>query len=98
MDFLFSLGVIRRVSFLILLGALGAHAQDYCSLTVHVTTSDGHKPTGVPVTLVESGGHVEIGTTTAGEVRFCGLGLSTVTLTIGERNQCNEVVVHNVAM
>lgn len=98
MEFLFPLKTIRRAGLFLFLVAASAAAKDYCSLTVQVANAHGYKPTGVSVSLVEVNGRVETGATKDGEVRFCDLGMSPVTLTIGERDRCNEVVVRNVAL
>lgn len=98
MEFLFPLEAIRRVGLFLFLVAATAAAKDYCSLTVEVANARGYKPTGVSVSLVEDNGRVETATTNAGEAKFCDLGISRVTLTIGERDRCNEIVVRNVAL
>jgi hypothetical protein len=82
----------------LLLAAISARADEFCSLAVHVTNQGGYKPAGVPVRLVESNGRTESGVTKNGEVRFCDLGTNPVTLTVGERDGCSEVVLRNVAV
>lgn len=97
MEFLLPLRIVRYAP-LLLAFAIAAPAKDFCSLTVRVTSPDGFKPTGLPVSLVESNGRVESGPTKEGEVRFCDLGISPVTVTVGGRDRCNEVVIHNIAV
>jgi hypothetical protein len=98
MEFLFPLKTMMRAGMFLLLVSVTAPAKDYCSLTVEVANGRGYKPTGVSVTLVEGNGRVESGTTKDGEVRFCDLGMSSVTLTVGGSDRCNEVVVRNIAL
>jgi hypothetical protein len=98
MEFLLSLAPIRHARLLLFLVAVTASARDFCSLTVRVANAAGYKPTGLSVALVESNGRTEAATTKDGEVRFCDLGISPVTLTIGEGDRCNEVVIRNLAL
>jgi hypothetical protein len=98
MEVVFSLRGTRCLQLVLFLAVITAPAQDFCSLTVRVANPDGYKPTGVPVILVESNGRVEPGTTKNGEVKFCDLGLSPVTVTVGGSDRCGELAVRNVAV
>lgn len=81
----------------VLLFASGiAAAEDHCSLRVEVTNARGYKLTGVMVTLLESNGRADAGTTKDGEAKFCGLGISPVTVTAG--GDCGQVSVRNVPL
>src|SRR5581483_3568046 len=96
MELLLSLMSLARAALFLLLTVIGASANSFCSLTIHVTNPDGYKPTGVPAGVVERNGRSESGVTRDGEVRFCDLGMNPVMVRIGEQNQCNEVIVRNV--
>lgn len=71
----------------------GVLAQDYSSLTVHVSSTGRASPTWVFV--IESGGRTEERELTSPEVQFCDLGGLPVTVKVGEDWDCNQVVVRN---
>lgn len=73
-----------------------AAASEYCSLVLRVSDGHGNRPDGITAKVVEQNGRVEIRTTERGEARFCDLGLSGVTVTVGNSDHCDEVVVRNV--
>jgi hypothetical protein len=66
--------------------------QDFCSLTVHIAGAS--LTTQVPVTVEESDGKRETAYSIDGVARFCGLGLSPVTIRVGR--DCAPVTVSGV--
>jgi hypothetical protein len=79
-------------------GVAGAEAQDFCSLIVQVVSPEGTPVDRIPVTVEEKDGHTESGSTEKGEMRFCGLGVSPVTVTAGASHHCNYTIVRNVPL
>jgi hypothetical protein len=75
-----------------------AAAQDYCSLVVDVTDSGDRPLTHVPVTVEEADGRTESSPTEKGEARFCDLGISQVTVSVGSPSDCTYAVVRNVPL
>lgn len=65
--------------------------QDFCSLTVHIEESLNSQ---VPVTVEESDGRMETAYSIDGVARFCGLGISPVTIRVGR--DCAPVTVSGV--
>jgi hypothetical protein len=66
--------------------------QDFCSLTVHIAGAS--LTPQVPVTVEESDGRRETAYSIDGVARFCGLGLSPVTIRVGR--DCAPVTVSGV--
>jgi hypothetical protein len=90
--------VIRAGALWLVLGGLyGIVAADYCSLAVRVLSPDNRRPVEVPVSVREKGGRVVEKETTTEDVKFCDLGISPVTVTVGN-DTCNQVVVHDVPL
>ena len=78
--------------FLILSGLQRAVAADYCSLAVRVISPDQRRPVEVLVSGSEKSGRVIEKETTSEDVKFCDLGITPVTVTVGG-DTCNQVVV-----
>jgi hypothetical protein len=89
---------MRPLLLLFAAAALVAHAEDFCSLTVSVTTNDELKPSGVYVEVQEENGLRHVERTAEGVARFCGLGISSVTVTVGSNRPSCQTVVHNVPL
>jgi hypothetical protein len=83
--------------FLILSGLQGAVAADYCSLAVRVLSPDQRRPVEVLVSVREKGGRVIEKETTSEDVKFCDLGITPVTVTVGG-DTCNQVLVRDVPL
>src|SRR5947208_15002194 len=81
--------------FAVLSSLQGAIAADYCSLAVRVLSPDNRRPVEVPVSVREKSGRVVEKETTTEDVKFCDLGISPVTVTVGN-DTCNQVVVRDV--
>jgi hypothetical protein len=88
-----------RIASLFLAAALWfstpSSAQDDCSLIVKVRTPDGRRP-HAPVSVKEQNGRTQELEQDGDDVRFCGLGILPVTVTVGNDSVCNQVVVHDV--
>lgn len=82
----------------LVVGVVRIEAQDYCSLVVQVVNPAGTPVDRIPVTVEERDGRVESGSTEGGEMRFCGLGVSPVTVTVGASHRCNYTIVGNVPL
>jgi hypothetical protein len=72
------------------------HAAGYCSLSVRVENPSG-KEVEARVVIEEQNGWKTERTTTRGVARFCGLGVTPVSVTVGDA-ACNQVVVRNVPL
>ena len=89
---------MMRISVFILLGGIqAALAADYCSLIVRVLSPDNRRPLETLVSVLEESGRVSRKETGSKDIRFCDLGISPVTVTVGG-DECNQVVVHNVPL
>jgi hypothetical protein len=71
-------------------------AGDFCSMVVKVKDPDGNYPV-VDVKVEEHDGRITVRANEAGGVRFCNLGITPVTISVGHP-ACNQVVVHNVGL
>ena len=90
--------VIRSGALLLVLGSLhGIAVADYCSLAVRVLSPEQRRPVDVLVSVREKSGRVVEKETTTEDVRFCGLGITPVTVTVGG-DTCNQVVVRDVPL
>lgn len=83
--------------FLALAGCDTAAAADYCSLAVRVVSPDNRRPVEVPVSVREKSGRVVEKETAKEDLKFCDLGISPVTVTIGN-DSCNQVTVRDVPL
>lgn len=90
------MSMIRFGLFSLLIALRLAAAQDFCSLRIRVTDGRGNMPSDIPVLVSESNGRAEVTTTSEGDARFCGLGISGVTITVGR--DCKQVVVRNIPL
>lgn len=70
-------------------------AQDHCSLIVRVLSPDGRRPE-VPISVSDRSGRTDELEQGKEDVRFCGLGILPVIVTVGSGGMCNQVVVHDV--
>jgi hypothetical protein len=70
--------------------------QDYCSLVVKVVDPQQRRATA-RVTVEERDGRTEVKETEGGDLEFCDLGISPVTITVGHP-ACNQAVVRNVGL
>jgi hypothetical protein len=70
-------------------------AQEHCSLIVRVLSPDGRRPKA-PVSVKQQDGRVEELEQGNEDLRFCGLGILWVTVTVGSGGMCNQVVVRDV--
>jgi hypothetical protein len=80
----------------LLLTATGLHAAGYCSLNVKLQSPSG-KEVEARVVVEEQNGFKTEQTAHRGSVKFCGLGINTVSVTVGDA-ACNQVVVRNVPL
>jgi hypothetical protein len=72
-------------------------AQDFCSLKVRVLTPNGQR-LEVPIAVREKNGrNIEKKQGLAEDVKFCDLGISPVTITVGLKG-CYEIVVNEVPL
>jgi hypothetical protein len=76
--------------------AARADAAEYCSLQVTVTAPSG-KPVEERVVVEESNGWKAEQTSQHGIAKFCGLGIHSVSVTVGDGG-CNQVIVRNVPL
>lgn len=83
--------------FLFLAGLQAATGADYCSLVVRVLSPDQRRPLEVPISVREKSSRVLEKETTTEDVKFCDLGISPVTVTVGN-DTCNQVVVRDVPL
>ncbi len=77
-------------------GGMQQHASEFCSLVVKVTDAKGRETDAV-VTVEEHDGTTVRRANESGGARFCGLGISPVTVTVGAP-ECNQVTVRNVGL
>lgn len=88
-----------RIALLLCVAALSAstpgRAQDRCSLIVRVLSPDGRRPKA-PVSVIQEDRRVEELEQDSAEVRFCGLGILPVTVTVGSGGMCGQVIVRDV--
>jgi hypothetical protein len=89
---------LLRPIFLLLGGVARLIAQDHCSLIVQVVDPSGGVIAGVPVTVEEVNGRVVSSSVEGGEARFCDLGVSSVTVSVGASTDCDYTVVRNVPL
>lgn len=89
--------MIRVVICILLGGVPAAFAADYCSLVVRVLSPDNKRFFQVLVSVQEESGRVTRKEADSEDARFCDLGISPVTVTVGE-DACNQVVVRNVPL
>jgi len=89
---------ILRFLLVLMVGCVGAWAQDYCSLIVQVVDPSGNAASGVPVKVEEANGRVVSGTAERGVARFCDLGVLPVAISVGFPAACNEAIVRNVPL
>jgi hypothetical protein len=71
-------------------------AGDYCSLTVRVTDPAGRE-VEARVSVEERNGRSLEHDNKAGGIRFCDLGITPVTVTVGDPN-CDQVIVKDVPL
>ena len=86
---------------LVLAGSLLVRAEeDFCSLTVKVVgpVDDGRKLSEVLVGVQERKGRSAAAFIKDGIVQFCGLGLSSVDVTVGKNHYDCQVQVHEVPL
>ncbi len=83
--------------FLILGGLRTAMAAPYCSLVVRVLSPDQRRPLEVPISVREGNGRILEKETTSEDVKFCDLGITPVTVTVGG-DSCNQTVVKDVPL
>ena len=82
---------------LVLVMTFGVRAQEFCSLTVEVVSPNEYPLSGVSV-AIEEAGRREIELTKSGIIQFCGLGLSSVTITVGANSRWCQNVVRDVPL
>jgi hypothetical protein len=97
MGALFDMRAIGWAGLVLVVASAIASGQDQCSLIVRVANANGYKPSGVWVKLNEGAAHVEIESTVDGEVRFCNLGITAVSVTVGQ-SECNQVIVRHIPL
>jgi hypothetical protein len=81
---------------IVILNAARLSAADYCSLEVRVVAPSG-KPVETRVVVVEMNGRKAERTSGTELTKFCGLGVSPVSIAVGDAG-CNQVVVRNVPL
>ena len=89
--------MIRLCICLFLGGAQASLAADYCSLIIRVMSPDNRRPLDVEVSVKEESGRVTSKDTDLDDTRFCDMGISPVTVTVGG-DACNQVVVRDVPL
>src|SRR6185312_6253557 len=80
-------------------GGNASAAERYCSLTVTVSSTTGARVEAF-VSVQDQSGRVTEKETEAGKgtAEFCDLGITTVTVKVGDDGSCNQVVVKNVPL
>jgi hypothetical protein len=74
-----------------------ADAEDYCSLSVRVLSPDQQRPVEVAVKVQEQNGRSVTKETTVADLKFCDLGITPVTVTVGS-DACNQVIVRDIPL
>jgi hypothetical protein len=82
MDRLYQIILAVLVAFGMLTGERLHGDDSYCSLSVRVLSPDGRRPE-VPVSVEESSGRVVDEEQEGDDVKFCDLGIRSVTVTVG---------------
>jgi hypothetical protein len=83
-----------RFSYLLLIvaGSLAVEAQDFCSLTLELVSPKNEKLSDVLVGIHEQNGQQDAKYTKDGIVQFCGLGVSSVSITVGVLEPCEMTI------
>jgi len=85
------------VSFVLVLGlSTNLFAKDHCSLVVKAVDSEGREVEADVVVTERDGRRIERENRPGG-VKFCDLGITPITVTVGSP-ECNQVVVRNVPL
>src|SRR5205085_2550547 len=87
---------MKNAFYIVMLAATSLRAAGYCSLLVNVQDRLG-KEIEAQVVVEEENGYKTTQTTRRGSARFCGLGITPVSVIVGNP-ECNQVTVRNVPL